>query len=202
MATSHKTRIRQAPEPGNVIYGVRAAGRKYNIDHKVISLWIKNGEVALAGPCEPGAPLPIDEASLRKRIASYTPHRDNQARRRRSRTIPEMLAERESRAATAPALPRSGVEVVLLNSKEWTSRFYSERARASGGEPNHATALNYTATIGRFAERFPTLPMDRKTIIEYLHSLHNKNDGQPLSDRWDQAEPSQGDQHLLPLAEA
>lgn len=200
------TRIRVAADPSGVIYGVRSAGRKYNIDKKVISRWIEKGEVKLAGPFEPGAPQPIDESSLRKRISNYTPHRDNANRRRRSKTIPEMqaaapavngngvsnghssqpiLSDQSPSTPVATAAPRSG-EVLLLNTEEWVARFYTEQARSSdNGQLNAETKDSYDWTFDRFKARFKTLPMEpvsgRKAILDYIHGLTNLKTGGPLA---------------------
>ena len=203
MATLHKTRIRQAPKPGGVHDGVRAAGRYYNLEPSLISKWIKAGEVDLvAAGIVDGAPLPIDDASLRKRIATYTPNKDNKSRRTRSRTIPEIQAARavgatngHSRVAgpgvgappavdARPATPaKFGGDLVLLNSSEWIAKFYDYQAKHHDrGELNQGTERGYDATIGRFARRFPTLPMDRKTIMDYIDGLKNIQKGGPLSD--------------------
>ena len=206
MATLNSTRIRQAPESSGVIYGVRSAGRKYKVDPGLISRWIKSGEVALVGgPTVPGAPLAIDDGSLRKRLQFYTPDKDNKSRRRRSRTIPEMQAEARAEARTngvnghshvvgadgfrspsavrpaALARPQSG-NVVLLNTREWTGRFYVEQEREHRGGISIRTKENYDWTFGRFAARFPTVPMDRKPVLEYLHGLINVRTGKPLAD--------------------
>ena len=208
MATQYKTRIRQAPVPGGVHKGVRAAGRYYNVDPTLISIWIKKGKVALAGPVEPGTPLPIDDASLRRRLQSYTPDKDNQARKRRSRTIPEMQAEARTNglsnghqsnghtqaaradgasplpnrpAAPTPAAGRRTDAVVVLNAREWVDKFYTEQARSLGGELNPKTKGSYDWTLDRFVSQFPTVPLERKTVLDYILGLTNLKKGGPLS---------------------
>ena len=109
MATKHKTRIRQVPVLGGVHYGIRAAGRYYNVHPSVVSSWIRSGEVGLAGPSEPGDPLPIADASLRRRLASYSPDRDNKSRR--SRTIPRCKQNRL--AAERLAFQATGIPLIM-----------------------------------------------------------------------------------------
>ena len=201
MATLYSTRIRQTPEPSGVIYGVRPAGRKYKVEPSLISKWIKNGEVALVGgPTTPGAPLAIDDSSLRKRLQFYTPDKDNKSRRRRSRTIPEMQAEARAEARSngvnghsnngvfspgtvrpaSLARPQSG-EVVLLNTREWIDRFYVEQVRSFGGDIRPKTKESYDWTFDRFMPRFATVPMERKVVLDYIHGLTNLHKGGPLS---------------------
>ena len=210
MATQYKTRIRETPEPEGTI-GLKAAARKYakyGISQSTISRWVKNGEVNVAKVAAfPGDTVLLDEASLRRRISAYTPHRDNQGRRTRarsqSRTIPEMQAftangngastNGHSQAVgtvgslpssvlrpTAPARQRG--DAVLLNTREWLDRFYAQQARGSDtGELNTETKGTYDWTFNRFAARFSTLPMDpvegRKTILDYIHGLTNLKSG-------------------------
>ena len=189
------TRIRVSPDPSGVILGVRNAAKKYNIDHAVIVRWIKKGEVKLAGPSEPGAPQPIDEGSLRKRVAAYTPHQDNNKRRHRSRTIPEARVFSASTnghqsPAPAPQASPAGRQVLtptlVLNTREWLDLFYVEQARGSDtGVLNKETKDSYDWAFDRFAARFPTLPMHpiegRKAILDYIHGLINLHTGGPLS---------------------
>ena len=192
MATQHKNRLRQAPVPGGVHQGARAAGRYYNLEPSLISKWVAQRVVDLAGPSKPGVPLLIDDASLRRRLATYTPDKDNQSRKGRSRTIPAMQAERattgHSPAADAgggvaspaarPAAPgRRSEELVLLNTREWLDRFYGYQSRVSP-----KTKVHYDATLGRFAQRFANLPMVGKDIMDYIGGLANLNNGRALSD--------------------
>ena len=211
MATQFKTRVREAPEAEGVISLRKAAQKyaKYGVARSTIQDWVKNREVVVAKAAAfTGDTVLLDEVSLRKRISVHTPHRDN-AGRKRSRTIPQMQEEAQAvaqaevlangasngqspaaskaggvsaRPATpAPAAGRRTDEVVLLNTREWVGRFYSEQARSFGGELNYETKDSYDWTFDRFASRYPTLPMDRKTVLDYIHGLTNLQKGGPLS---------------------
>jgi len=93
MATLNAQRIREPAEASGTI-GVRAGANKYakyGATRSSISEWVKAGDVLVARPAAfPGDTVLLDEASLRRRIAMHSPHRDNASRKpQRSRTIPE-----------------------------------------------------------------------------------------------------------------
>jgi integrase len=98
-------------EPSGMI-GQRAAERKYakyGAPRTTQRNWVKSGEVLVAKPAAfLGDTVLLDEASLRRRIAQHSPHRDNQARRGRRRTIPEMQSERSTISGQQPAVSSNG----------------------------------------------------------------------------------------------
>lgn len=214
MATA-SIRIREAAEASGVI-SVNAAAKKYQkygITSSLIRIWVKKGEVAVAKAAAfTGDTVLLDEASLRKRISTYTPHRDNAARRSRSRTIPEMQARAANNGAngaanagvglaqpmgtggrpvtggarsSTPAMPRvqpGKGETTVLNTREWLDRFYAFQTRGSAEQVlNAQTKDSYDWTFDRFAAWFPTLPMDRQTVIDYIHGLTDLVKGGPIS---------------------
>ena len=208
MATLHSTtRIREAAEASGTI-GIRAAARKYakyGITESLIRSWIKNREVQVAKVAAfAGDTVLLDEATLRRRISVYTPHRDNAGRksRTRSRTIPEMRASASfipanghypaatggaSSTTVRPApVPQDSGEVLLLNTREYLDRFYADQARGtSTGQLNAETKKSYDWAFVRFAKRFEYLPMHpvdgRKALLDYIHGLTNLKVGGPLS---------------------
>ena len=188
--------------------GVNAAAKKYakyGITSPMIRHWVKNGEVAVAKAAAfPGDTVLLDEASLRKRISNYTPHRDNQSRRRRSQTIPEMQAEAQSngtanghhpqagRAALSQPLPSTPAhpngEAPVLIAWDWVARYYANQTRLHGEDDGTGvkalrpeTKGSYDWVFDRFIERLPTVPLERDAVLAYIEGLTNLKKGGPLS---------------------
>ena len=162
MATLNAQRIREPAEASGAI-GIRAAARKYaryGATDTTLRHWVSRGEVLVARPAaSPGDTVLLDEASLRRRIAVHSPHRDNQKRRTRVRTIPEMQRETERLAGPhsaggtnghhqpAAASLRRGVDgpqrEVLLGTRAWVDRFITFQTQKNQGVINPRTKHNY-----------------------------------------------------------
>lgn len=94
-------------------------------------------------------------------------------------------------SATAPIIRRNRTDVPVLSTREWVERFYTEKLRSFGGAMRTKTKESYDwafgclgregvngtyvvlppYTQGRFMALYITLPMDRHTVMEYLHGL-------------------------------
>ena len=189
-------RIREPAEPSGVIYGARAAARKYakyGLSDSLISKWIKQGLVKATASRD--GVMVIDDRSLRAYIQNeYRPQRDNQNRQTRSRTIPEMQAEKASSNGHHAALAGRGSRPAApdsppaLNTREYVQLYYADQTRrhgqtnlATGNQELRAkTKESYGWVLDRFCLRFPLVPLDRKPILDYMHGLTNLKRGGPL----------------------
>ena len=114
MVTTTKHRIREAPEPSGMISRNHAA-KKYHVPGSLLSIWVAKGEVKVAKAAAfPGDTVLLDEASLRKRLQSYTPNKDNRARKPRSRTAPEIQAEAQRNGHTNGVIHGAGTGAVQV----------------------------------------------------------------------------------------
>jgi len=112
MATQTKIRIREALEPGGIISLNQLAAKlhKYGVSKSNLSRWASQGKFPVVKePAYAGDNRLFDEKAARRYIEqNYTPRKDNQARRARGKTIPQMQAERAASAPAAPIHPPQG----------------------------------------------------------------------------------------------
>ena len=196
-------RIRHPKMAKGTPIGVREAARKYGMDPGLISRWAaKDKGAILKASSGPGDMALIDEAWLQGRLRDYEPHRDNAGRRRSlgrtlvdtrpavSQATPAEVNGHSKMTAIGDTAMKQG-DTPILGTREWVERFYLEQARAMGGTIRADTKRNYDWAFGlettlnaghlninrvlskRFMAQFPTIPMDRRVVMEYFHGLIN-----------------------------
>lgn len=171
------------PSPGTR-WAIREAARLLNIDDSVLRYQISKGKVAADG-------AGVDALSAYEWYKTYEPHKDNAARRVRSRTIPQMQALLSSKSVggqAAEAQARVGGQVngnghgggrnssggraeqpLQLDTREWINLFMADRFERLAAinpltgvkEMNIGTTEPYWRVFKPFIQRFPMVPLDR-----------------------------------------